>query len=155
MRKTLDHVNQKVVVQPSAVDVFEAIHTVMHLYRGGQYRDSPSDLTHLEGKVLGFFARHPGATQKHLAVHSGRDKGQLAHLIGSLRERGLLDARTDEEDRRSVRLQLTADGRADLQSLERRSRRIAERAVADLSRDERGQLLALLSRVRASLEQAT
>jgi hypothetical protein len=37
----------------------------------------------MEGKVLGFFARHPGATQRDLAQHSGRDKAQLARLIKS------------------------------------------------------------------------
>ncbi|MEY2873030.1 MAG: hypothetical protein RLZZ373_401, partial [Pseudomonadota bacterium] len=44
----------------------ELIHAVMHQYRSQQYqvlRDGPHDLTHMETKALGFFARHPGATQ--------------------------------------------------------------------------------------------
>jgi DNA-binding MarR family transcriptional regulator len=153
MRKSVDLVNQ-VAVEPDD-DVLEAVHAVMHLFRSRQYRalrDGLQDLTHMDGKVLGFFARHPGATQSELSAHSGRDKGQLARLIAGLKERGLLEARADEADRRSLRLHLTADGRAVQQALRRRRQRLADAAVDGLSAAERHQLLALLARVRANLE---
>jgi DNA-binding MarR family transcriptional regulator len=151
MRKSTEHA-KSAAADAAADDVFEAIHTVMHLYRSAQYRDGPHDLTHMEVKVLGFFGRHPGATQKDLATHSKRDKGQLARLIGSLKERGLLDGHADEADRRNIRLQLTADGRAAQQVVERQGRRLSELAVANLSGEERRQLLALLAKVRGNLE---
>ena len=136
-------------------DVFEAIHTVMHRYRASQYRglrDGPHDLTHMDGKVLGYFAQHPGATQKDLALHSGRDKGQLARLIGGLRERGLLDARPDEADRRNVLLQLTPAGRNVHQALARQARQLAAQGVATLDAADRGRLLRLLRKVDANLQ---
>jgi DNA-binding MarR family transcriptional regulator len=105
----------------------------------------------METKVLGFFGRHPGATQTDLAQHSGRDKAQLARLIKGLREQGLLDAQADTVDRRSVRLALTAQGRAVLDALEQASAHLAVQAVAGLSAEEQGQLLALLQRVRQNL----
>ena len=117
MRKTTDLVN-KTFDERAAVtgeDVFEAVHAVMHLFRSEQFRmlrDGPHDLTHMESKVLNFFARHPGATLRELAMQSGRDKGQLARLIGALKERGLLEARPDDADRRNILLQLTSDGRS-------------------------------------------
>lgn len=151
MPRSLDSVNQSAEAVPSADDLFEALHQLMHLYRGHQYR-LQHELTHMDGKVLGFFARHPGATQKALGEHSGRDKGQIARLVGGLRERGLLDAVPDEADRRNVRLSLTAEGRALLQALQRQTRRVNEQAVAALSDDERRQLGALLARVRANLQ---
>lgn len=141
----------------AADDVLERIHAVMHLYRAQQYRvrrDEPDAVTHMESKVLGFFARHPGATQSDLVAHSGRDKGQLARLIAGLRERALLEARTDEADRRSVRLQLSAAGQAADQALRRQARRLAGVAVKGLTEAEQDQLAALLDRVRANLEQA-
>ena len=150
MPRSIDSVNQSADV-PSAEDLFEALHQLMHLYRGHQYRLQQA-LTHMDGKVLGFFARHPGATQKQLAEHSGRDKGQIARLLGGLRERGLLDAVPDEADRRNVRLSLTTEGRALLQALQRQTRRVNEQAVASLSDDERCQLGALLARVRQNLQ---
>lgn len=151
MRKLVDHVNGK----GEAADVLELVHAVMHLYRAQQLRvlrDTGQAVTHMEGKVLGFFARHPGATQSDLVAHSGRDKGQLARLVTGLRERGLLEARVNEEDRRSVQLQLTPDGEAASQALRRQGRRLSAAAVQGFSEHERAQLLALLERVRANLE---
>jgi DNA-binding MarR family transcriptional regulator len=155
MRESIDHVKQVGEGTASAEDVLEAIHAVMHLYRSEQYkvlRDGPHDVTHLESKVLGFFARRPGATQSDLAAHSGRDRGQLARLVKGLKDRGLLNGEPDPEDRRNLRLQLTADGRQVQQALQRQGRRAAAVAAEGLSADERRLLLALLDRVRANLE---
>lgn len=150
MRKTIDHVNQMAAASPE--QVFEAIHGLMHSYRARQFREGGGEPTHLEGKVLGYFARHPGATQRDLGAHSGRDKGQLARLIGGLRERGLLDAQVDEADRRSVRLQLSAAGKSVLKSVERRGQRLADDAMRNFSAEDRGRLLALLTRLRDDLD---
>ena len=154
MRKTVDHVKHR----GEADEVLEAIHAVMHLYRARQYRvlrDGEHDVTHLEGKVLGFFAHRPGATLSELAAHSGRDKGQLARLVGGLRERGLLEARVDEADRRNQRLHLTPAGEQAQQLLRREGRKVATAAVRGLSVQEREQLLELLARVHANLEDAS
>lgn len=154
MRQPIDLVNQSGEL-PSADDLFEALHAVMHLYRGRQYRAQRHDaqaLTHMDSKVLGFFARHPGATQKELAAHSGRDKGQLARLVAGLRERGLLEGTPDEADRRNVRLRPTAEGRAQLQALQRQTRRANEQAVAALDAGERRTLAQLLDKLRAGLD---
>lgn len=153
MRRTVDLVNQ--IAEPSAEDVIEAVHTVMHLVRARQHRSPREDapaLTPMDGRVLGYFARHPGSTQKELAAHSGRDKGQLARLIAGLRERGLLDGEADAADRRSIRLQLTAEGRAVQQALQRQARRASEQAVAGLDGAERRQLVLLLGKLRERLE---
>lgn len=155
MRKSIDHVNQK--AGDVADQVFDAIHTVMHLYRSQRHRgqpEGPQGLTHMEHKVLGFFARHAGSTQSDLAAHSGRDKGQLARLISGLKERGLLEARADEVDRRNVRLHLTPQARVVHQALQRYERRMASAAISGLSEEECAQLLDLLSRVRHNLEDA-
>lgn len=151
MRKSVDHVKHR----GEADEVLEAIHSVMHLYRARQYRllrDGEHDVTHMESRVLGFFAHHPGATLSELAAHSGRDKGQLARLVAALRERGLLEARVDEADRRNQRLHLTRAGEEAQQLLRREGRKVATAAVRGLSAQEREQLLQLLARVHANLE---
>jgi DNA-binding MarR family transcriptional regulator len=152
MRKPIDIVNH--VAEPVEDDVLESIHAVMHLYRSQQYRvlrDGPHQLTHMESKVLGFFGRHAGATQSDLALHSGRDKAQLARLIKGLRDRGLLLAQADESDRRNLHLTLSADGQAVQAALHRQARRLGTSAVAGLSAQERAALLALLLRVKGNL----
>ncbi len=159
MRKSVDHVN-KVAEPPgeaAADELFELLHALMHLHRAQRQRalqDSALALTPMEGRVLGFFGRQPGATLSELVAHSGRDKGQLARLVAGLRERGLLEARADEADGRVTRLHPTAAARALHQSLARGARRQAAQAVAGFSADEQRQLLALLQRLRQNLEGA-
>lgn len=152
MRKPVDKVNQK----PSGAvgDVFDAIHSIMHLYRAQQFRafaGGEHELTHMESKVLRFFARQPGATLSDLVAHSGRDKAQLTRLIKGLRERGLLDASADEADRRSTRLQLSEAGEALHGRLHQVGAALSGVALEGISEAEREQLHALLQRVRANL----
>ena len=161
MRKQHDNVNQSGKAHtPVAAgtapqdDVLDLVHTVMHQYRSQQYqvlRDGPHDVTHMESKVLGYFGRHAGATQSQLSAHTGRDKAQLARLIKGLRERGLLAGEVGLEDRRSVRLSLTAAGQSVLRALLLQGRRLSAKAVAGFSSAEERQLSALLQRVKTNL----
>lgn len=138
-------------------EVLELVHSVMHQYRAQQYRvlrDGPEltqPITHMDGKVLGYFGRHPGHTQSDLAQHSGRDKAQLARLIKGLREQGLLAAEADAADRRNLRLSLTPAGEAVQAKLQQQARRLSAKAVTGLSAAERAQLAALLQRVKDNL----
>lgn len=153
MRKLVDKVNQSELKRDE--QVLDLIHTVMHQYRSQQYqvlRDGPHEITHMESKVLGFFARHPGATQSALAEHSGRDKAQLARLIKALRERGLLAGAEDQSDRRSVSLSLTAAGQAVLRTLRQQGNLLNAKAVAGFTAAEKDKLAAMLARVKVNLD---
>ena len=136
-------------------DIFELIHTAMHLFRSEQYRvlrESRYDLTHMEGKILGFFVRRPGATLRDLVAHLRQDKGQLARLIRSLKDQKLLEAQTGAGDRRSVPLHPTPEGRSVHRILQQQVRKLSEVAIKGLSASERRQLVVLLHRVRSNLE---
>jgi DNA-binding MarR family transcriptional regulator len=153
MRKEVDNVNHPGRTPDD--DVLELVHKVMHQYRSQQYRvlrDGPHDITHMDSKVLGYFSRHPGATQSDLAMHSGRDKAQLARLIKGLRDRGLLDAEADAQDRRNLRLSLTAEGQSVQRTLQQQAKRLGAKAVDGLNAAERRQLVELLRRVSGNLE---
>lgn len=153
MQKQVDHVNQRPHL---ADDVVEAVHAVMHLFRSRQFRalkEGAHELSHMEAKVLGFFANRPGATQTELVQHAGRDKGQIARLIAGLRERGLLEASVDPSDRRSVRLSVSAGGKALQAAVRKQAQLVSASALQGLSDAERRQLLALLSKLRGNLEQ--
>ena len=141
--------------KPADDDVLELVHRLMHEYRSLQYRqlrDGPHEITHMEGKVLWFFNKHPGATQKDLAQHSGRDKAQMARLIAGLRERGLLTAEVDEADRRNVKLSLSALGQSVHRGLQQQGKRLSAKAVSGLTAAEKKQLAELLQRVRDNLQ---
>lgn len=152
MHKSIDNVNH---LLPKGEDgVLDVVHHVMHQYRAQQFRvlrDGPHDVTHMDSKVLGFFGRRPGATQSDLALHTGRDKAQLARLIKGLRDQGLLQGETDPNDRRNTRLSLTEAGQAVRHALQQQGKRLNAAAVAGMDRTEREQLLALLHRVSQNL----
>jgi len=164
MRKQVDivnHVGSAPASAPSAPPagpadaVLELVHTVMHQFRSLQYhalRDAPHGLTHMDSKVMGFFAHHPGATLSDLAQHSGRDKAQLARLVKGLRERGLLQGEADAVDRRNLRLTLTEPGHAVLRQLQQQMQRVGEHALAGFNAAEQQQLLALLQRLQQNLD---
>lgn len=138
----------------SPEDLLDLVHTVMHEYRSAQYRflrDSHHDITHMDHKVLNFFAVHPGATQSDLAAHSGRDKAQLARLIKGLREQGLLDGKPDEADRRNIRLWLTHSGEEVHGALRQQAKRLSKKAIAGLSQTQQEQLATLLQTIRENL----
>ncbi len=155
MEKEVDKVNHFL---PSADgEVMETIHTIMHLYRSRQFRalrveaGAAGEISHMETKALAYFSRHPGATQRDLVQHSGRDKAQVTRLVQGLRDKGLLDARQDEQDRRSTRLYLSPLGGTVFADMHRHGKGLAGQALAGLSADERGQLAALLAKVQANL----
>lgn len=151
MKKQVDKVNQT----PAAERVFDAIHTVMHLYRSGRsqaFREDPRGITHMESRVLDYFSRHPGATLSDLAAHSGRDKAQLTRLVKGLREHGDLESKEDLKDRRSVRLQLSAQGEALQRDLRKTGAQILERAVVGLSESQCEDLVTLLKNIQSNLE---
>lgn len=161
MRKSIDNVNH--VDKPAASGlkdgadaVLDLVHTLMHQVRAQQYQplqagDLP--LTHMEAKVLGFFGRRPMATQSDLAVHSGRDKAQLARLIKGLRERELLGAAPDPADKRNVLLFVSPQGQALLARLNHIGRAVSARASAGLTQAELATLQALLQRMRQNLDE--
>jgi DNA-binding MarR family transcriptional regulator len=137
--------------------VIELVHVVMHQFRSRQFqalRDGAHDITHMESKTLGFFARRPGATLSDLVAHSGRDKAQLAKLVKALRDRGWLVAEPDPADRRSIRLRPSAAGEAAQKALHAEARSLSARALDGLSAQEQAQLVDLLGRVRNNLDDA-
>ena len=150
MEKLVDDVNH------GARDdgVFEAIHEIMHLFRAQQYhalRATAHALTHMENRALGYVARHPGASQRELVQRSGRDKAQVTRLVQGLRDKGMVEVRADEADRRGTRLYLTADGAAVHAEVRQHGLALAAQALSGLDDAERGQLEALLGRVQEQL----
>lgn len=153
MDESIDNVNQQGRDDPDGI--METLHSLAHLYRSRRLqalRGAGHELAPMEGRVLGFLHRHAGATQREVAGHFGRDKGQVARLVASLRDRGLLEVRHDEADRRNLRLYPTAAAAALHQKLQRHTRRINAMATADLGEAERKQLMALLGKLAARLE---
>ena len=137
-------------------EVLELMHAVMHQVRARQLRGSggsPNDIAPMEGKVLGFFSRQPGATQSDLVAHTGRDKGQIARLIAGLKEKGLLEAQPDAHDGRVTRLHLSEVAQAMHLDVQRQRQKLSALAMAGMSAEQKQQLKELLQTMHSNLQQ--
>lgn len=136
-------------------DPLELVHQLMHQVRALQRQalreEGDGDVTPMEARVLGFFARRPGATLKELAEHAGRDKAQLARLIKGLRERGWLAGEADAADRRHQHLALTEAGLAVHGRLRAAVQRISAQATGNMPPAERERLCELLNQLIENL----
>ncbi|MGE4338334.1 MAG: MarR family winged helix-turn-helix transcriptional regulator [Pigmentiphaga sp.] len=138
-----------------SLELFDSLHTVMHWYRARQLRslrDGAFELTPMEFKALGYVARHPGCTQSDLVERFGRDKGQLARLLKGLRDRGLLQARADPTDKRSILLEPSPTGERLHHILRCEAAEVARQATAGLSVPQRRAVLAALEVIRQNFE---
>ena len=89
---------------------------------------------------------------KELARRLEHDAGALTRLLDKMQERGFLQRQSCQEDRRSVEISLTDAGRALSRPLRTVSEQLTEFALSDLSDTEKSTLMALLRRVRTTLE---
>ena len=108
---------------------------------------APFKLTAAQGTVLAFLDVENGLTPAELGKRVRLDSATMTGVLARLEKAGLAERRQDREDRRSVRVHLTPEGR----HTGRRVAAVLERAHATftspLSPDEAGQLAALLKKL--------
>ena len=88
-----------------------------------------------------------GMTQQQVANLFGIFPSRLVALLDELESKGLVARRSDQSDRRSYRLHLTAAGKRSLQRIEVITGELEEDLFMSLSSAEQQTLLALLRRV--------
>lgn len=98
--------------------------------------------------VLVLVNGNPGITQSRLAEAVGLDRSTLVPVLDGLERRDLVERRRGK-DRRTNGLWLTASGKRLLSRVKRRIAAHEHRMVSGMSDTERGQLVALLARLRA------
>lgn len=113
------------------------------------------DLTHEQGFVLGYLTQNPGAIQRDIAEITRTSAASVSSLLQGLERRGLVERRTVEGDARSKRVYATPEG-AELTAGFGTAMAAADDAIlAPLDEHERATLLALLSKVAATLPRPT
>ena len=101
-----------------------------------------------QNSVLAWLAEHPDVTQKELGEELGITPASLSEVLMKLERKGYIDRFKDETDRRFIRVQLTDDGVAALDTLEEKG---GDPFVA-LSDEEQETLKTLLSKLLSDWE---
>lgn len=128
------------------------IHDVARLVREDfSLRAGTMKLTQARWRTLVLLAKMEGCTQIALARVLNVQPITLGRAIDRLEADGLVERRADPRDRRAVALHLTAHSRAIVSKLFALGRGTQERALRGLDARERGQLLALLERIKRNL----
>lgn len=99
-------------------------------------------------KLLCLCVEQPGCTQQQLANLTGRDKGQVAHLIHALEARGLVVRAPDAQDGRLLRTSLTAAGAKEVQRFVALETDLAHQLFSKLNNGEVEQFQALAEKLQ-------
>ncbi len=106
-----------------------------------------SDLTAVQFSALVVIREHPGIEATRVSDLIYFDRSTIGNVLDRLEKKGLILRQAGREDRRTKRLFLTPQGRAELRKLTAKVTRIAEGIVAPLSASDRARLVKLLSKL--------
>lgn len=116
------------------------------LKRGSMAHLGPLGLTMAQAKVLGNVASGP-LRMADIAARLEVVPRTVTPMVDGLEEAGLVRRRADPDDRRSVLVEPTAEGRLLLDRLDKARRATAAQAFSALSAEERATLAELLGRL--------
>ncbi|MGX1545635.1 MarR family transcriptional regulator [Streptomyces adustus] len=110
----------------------------------------PHDCPAGSAAVLTLLGRHGDMRMSKLAELLAVDMSVTSRHVAHVAERGWIDRSPDPADKRSRILHLTDTGREQLDTLYRRSTELLADRLSDWTDDEVGQLIGLMTRLRAS-----
>ena len=132
-----------------------AINDVARLLRTyADHKAAQFGMTRAKWAVLARLDRFEGLKQTELAEMLDLQPISLTRLLDSLAENGLIERRSDPDDRRAKRLFLTPAARPLLERLTDLGEDLMETALAGLERAEIASLLARLGSVKDNLRKA-
>ena len=101
--------------------------------------------------ALTLIGRNPGISQTALSRASGRDKSSLTPVLEDLVRRGLVARRRTDDDRRTYRLSLTADGDRALARLNKCAQRHERNLDRIIGMRDRKRFLQTLKRIATEI----
>jgi DNA-binding MarR family transcriptional regulator len=105
------------------------------------------ELTPPQAGLLHMIAVTPGLSQQAYAARLGTPPSRFVTLVDTLQDRGLIERRRGEPDRRSYALHLTDDGQQVMQRLATVGKAHEDDLCTALTADERATLRGLLARI--------
>jgi DNA-binding MarR family transcriptional regulator len=109
-------------------------------------------ITFTQWVVLAQLSQHAYLTPSELSKHLGHDMGALTRIVDDLHEKQLVRRERSEEDRRAVRITITAAGRRLATTTKSVVLGLANDHVAIYTKAETDLLISLLQRMLAHME---
>lgn len=114
-------------------------------------RVKESGLTIGQPKVLDYLKDHDGSSQKDIAIACFIEAGSLTTILNGMEEKGLIERRTLNGNRRSYHIFMTDEGKKKQQMIDEAFAEIEEKAVSDISDEEYSQFMSVYQKLYNNL----
>ncbi len=111
-----------------------------------------SGLTLGQPKILDFLKEHDGSTQKEIAAGCFIEAGSLTSLLNKMEEKGLIQRRTLNGNRRSFHIFMTEEGKRKQELIDQVFTKIEEKAHKNISEEEFSMFLSVYEKIYANLQ---
>ena len=108
-------------------------------------------LTIGQPKILDYLKEHDGSNQKEIAKACFLEAGSLTTILNKMEEKGLIERRILNGNRRSFHIFLTAVGKEKQQLVDTALSEIEKKALADISEKEFEQFMSVYHRIYSNL----
>ena len=108
-------------------------------------------LTIGQPKILDYLKEHDGSNQKEIAKACFLEAGSLTTILNKMEEKGLIERRILNGNRRSSHIFLTAVGKEKQQLVDTAFSEIEKKALADISEKEFEQFMSVYHRIYSNL----
>lgn len=108
-------------------------------------------LTIGQPKILDYLKEHDGSNQKEIAKACFLEAGSLTTILNKMEEKGLIERRILNGNRRSFHIFLTAVGKEKQQLVDTAFSEIEKKALVDISEKEFEQFMSVYHRIYSNL----
>ncbi len=112
----------------------------------------PWEVSPSHSRALRMLDHHGTMRLSELSEHLRIAPRSTTEVVDALEERGLVERRPDPTDRRATLVAVTDAGKATGEAIRAASMAESERLFADLTSEERTQLMAILRKLRAGID---
>ncbi len=131
------------VTKTAAYIKFAAINALKELHL--------DSLTLDQYEILYVLTYNDGVYQRQLGKIVLKDRPNITRLINILLDKGMIERRQDEENKRLLRIYITDEGRKSINKLAPLKQKIADKLLRNISGEEINSLLNVLEKMRNNL----
>jgi DNA-binding MarR family transcriptional regulator len=149
----LSHAIKPATVADCAREVLEVIPAVMRPLRNTMRSYRGAGLSVPQFRALCFVERYDGASLSQVAEHLDLALPTVSRMVNGLVERGFMQRRSSESDRRNMSLSVRAPGRAVMQQTRSATQAFLVDQFQHLSTEQRDAMIVALGALRDVFEQ--
>ena len=110
-------------------------------------------LTLGQPKVLDYLKDHDGASQKEIAAGCLIEAGSLTSILNRMEEKGLIERKMLNGNRRTFHIFMTEEGRKKQQLVGQSFQEIERKALSDISEEELAAFMSVYRKIYANLQE--